>query len=79
MLIGFLVGVAVVQPQQWLPGQVGRYRNTDPVLINYLIRLAVEQRMALWTSGIFLALSQLTGEQHDHDANRDDPCQRNGL
>lgn len=29
---------------QWLPGKVGRYRNTDPVLTNYLIRLAVEKR-----------------------------------
>ena len=26
------------------PNTVGRYRNTDPVLINYLIRLAVEKR-----------------------------------
>ena len=26
------------------PGKVGRYRNTDPVLTNYLIRLAVEKR-----------------------------------
>jgi CubicO group peptidase (beta-lactamase class C family) len=35
---------AATRPQQWLPGQVGRYRNTDPVLTNYLIRLAVERR-----------------------------------
>jgi CubicO group peptidase (beta-lactamase class C family) len=28
--------------QQWLPDTVGRYRNCDPVLINYLVRLAVE-------------------------------------
>ena len=35
---------AATRPQQWLPGQVGRYRNTDPVLTNYLIRLAVEKR-----------------------------------
>ncbi len=35
---------AATRPQQWLPGQVGRYRNTDPVLANYLIRLAVEKR-----------------------------------
>lgn len=35
---------AATRPQQWLPGTVGRYRNTDPVLINYLIRLAVEKR-----------------------------------
>ena len=35
---------AATRPQQWLPTQVGRYRNTDPVLTNYLIRLAVEKR-----------------------------------
>lgn len=28
--------------QQWQPNTVGRYRNCDPVLINYLVRLAVE-------------------------------------
>ena len=35
---------AATRPQQWKPGTVGRYRNTDPVLANYLIRLAVEKR-----------------------------------
>lgn len=35
---------AATRPQQWPPGMVGRYRNTDPVLINYLVRLAVERR-----------------------------------
>ena len=35
---------AATRPPQWPPAQVGRYRNTDPVLANYLIRLAVEQR-----------------------------------
>ena len=35
---------AASRPLQWLPGKVGRYRNTDPVLTNYLIRLAVEKR-----------------------------------
>jgi CubicO group peptidase (beta-lactamase class C family) len=34
---------AATRPQQWLPNTVGRYRNTDPVLISYLIRLAVEK------------------------------------
>ena len=29
--------------QQWKPGVVGRYRNSDPVLTNYLVRLAVEK------------------------------------
>jgi CubicO group peptidase (beta-lactamase class C family) len=35
---------AAARPLQWPPGTVGRYRNTDPVLVNYLIRLAVEKR-----------------------------------
>jgi CubicO group peptidase (beta-lactamase class C family) len=35
---------AATRPQQWPPNTVGRYRNSDPVLINYLIRLAVEKR-----------------------------------
>jgi len=35
---------AATRPLQWPPGTVGRYHNTDPVLVNYLIRLAVEQR-----------------------------------
>jgi len=35
---------AATRPLQWPPGAVGRYRNTDPVLVNYLVRLAVEKR-----------------------------------
>lgn len=35
---------AATRPQQWKPNTVGRYRNCDPVLTNYLIRLAVEGR-----------------------------------
>jgi len=35
---------AATRPMQWPPGMVGRYHNTDPVLVNYLIRLAVEGR-----------------------------------
>lgn len=35
---------AATRPAQWPPATVGRYRNTDPVLINYLVRLAVEKR-----------------------------------
>ena len=35
---------AATRPQQWLPDTVGRYRNCDPVLTSYLIRLAVEAR-----------------------------------
>jgi CubicO group peptidase (beta-lactamase class C family) len=35
---------AATRPAQWPPNTVGRYRNTDPVLTNYLVRLAVEKR-----------------------------------
>jgi CubicO group peptidase (beta-lactamase class C family) len=31
-------------PQQWLPNTVGRYRNVDPVLTNYMVRLGVEKK-----------------------------------
>jgi CubicO group peptidase (beta-lactamase class C family) len=35
---------AATRPPEWPPNTVGRYRNTDPVLTNYLVRLAVEKR-----------------------------------
>lgn len=35
---------SATRPQQWPPNTVGRYRNCDPSLTNYLIRLAVEDR-----------------------------------
>ena len=35
---------AATRPQEYPPNTVGRYRNTDPVLASYLIRLAVEDR-----------------------------------
>jgi CubicO group peptidase (beta-lactamase class C family) len=35
---------AATRPLQWPPNTVGRYRNTDPVLINYLVRLGVEKQ-----------------------------------
>lgn len=41
---GSAFAYAATRPLQWAPNTVGRYRNTDPVLINYLIRLAVEKR-----------------------------------
>lgn len=34
---------AATRPQQWPPNTVGRYRNTDPVLVNYLIKLGVQR------------------------------------
>ncbi len=44
---------AATRPPQWPAGKVGRYRNTDPVLVNYLIRLGVEKR-----HGDYLAFPQ---------------------
>ena len=35
---------AATRPQQWPPNTIGRYRNCDPVLTNYLVRLSVEGR-----------------------------------
>ena len=35
---------AATRPLQWPPNTVGRYRNTEPVLANYLVRLALEKR-----------------------------------
>jgi CubicO group peptidase (beta-lactamase class C family) len=35
---------AATRPLQWPPGTVGRYRNTDPVLVACLVRQALEQR-----------------------------------
>lgn len=35
---------AATRPQQWPPGTIGRYRNTDPVLGSYLVRLGVESQ-----------------------------------
>lgn len=35
---------AATREQQWQPATVGRYRNCDPALANYLVRLAVEAR-----------------------------------
>jgi CubicO group peptidase (beta-lactamase class C family) len=34
---------AATRPLQWPPNTVGRYRNTDPVLANYLVKLGVEK------------------------------------
>ena len=35
---------AATRPLQWPPGTVGRYRNIDVAVTNYLVRLALEQR-----------------------------------
>lgn len=34
---------AATRPQQWKPNTVGRYRNSDPILASYLVRLGAEK------------------------------------
>ena len=36
---------AATRPQEWPPNTIGRYRNSDPVLTNYLVRLGVENNL----------------------------------
>ncbi len=36
---------AITRPAQWPPNTVGRYRNSDPLTINYLIRNGVEETL----------------------------------
>jgi CubicO group peptidase (beta-lactamase class C family) len=36
---------AITRPAQWPPNTVGRYRNSDPLTINYLIRKGVEEAL----------------------------------
>jgi CubicO group peptidase (beta-lactamase class C family) len=35
---------SITRPLQWKPNTVGRYRNGDPLTINYLVRKAVEKK-----------------------------------
>ncbi len=55
---------AATRPLEWPPNTVGRYRNTDPVLINYLIRLAVEKRKEDYHSFPQRALFDKIGIRH---------------
>src|SRR5438105_12550799 len=41
---------AATRPLQWPPNTAARYNNTDAVLVNYLIRLAVEKRAGEYLS-----------------------------
>src|SRR5207248_7130533 len=65
---------AATRPPQWPPNTVGRYRNTDPVLINYLIRLAVEKRNEDYHSfpqrALFDKIGIRTMEKRDRKSTR---------
>ena len=65
---------AATRPQQWPPNTVGRYRNTDPVLANYLIRLAVEKRGEDYLS--FPQRSAVRQDRHPLDGDRDRPLRQ---
>ena len=36
---------AITRPAQWPPNTVGRYRNSDPVSVNHLIRKGIEEKL----------------------------------
>lgn len=55
---------AATRPQQWPPNTIGRYRNSDPVLINYLVRLAIEGRGEDYLSFPQRALFDKLGVRH---------------
>ena len=55
---------AATRPQQWPPNTIGRYRNSDPVLINYLVRLGVEGRGEEYHSFPQRALFDKIGIRH---------------
>ena len=55
---------------QWPPGAVGRYHNTDPVLINYLVRLAVESARRVFVRFAACALRQ---NWDSNDGDETDP------
>ena len=55
---------AATRPPQWPPNTIGRYRNSDPVLINYLVRLGVEGRGEEYHSFPQRALFDRIGIRH---------------
>ena len=60
---------AATRPLQWPPNTVGRYRNTDPVLTNYLIRLALEKRSEDYH--VVPAARAVRQDRHPHDGDGD--------
>ncbi|MFP6763280.1 MAG: serine hydrolase, partial [Planctomycetaceae bacterium] len=61
---------ATERPLQWAPNTVGRYRNSDPVTANYLIRLAVEKRGEDYHSFPQRALFDRLGMREDRKSTR---------
>ncbi|MEM6803600.1 MAG: serine hydrolase [Bacteroidota bacterium] len=55
---------AANRAQQWPPNTIGRYRNSDPVLTNYLIRLGVEEMGEDYLSYPQRALFDKLGVRH---------------
>jgi hypothetical protein len=61
---------AATRPQQWKPNTVGRYRNTDPVLASYLVRLAPRSGARTTTLPAARALRQ---DRHPRRRDLTDP------
>ena len=61
---------AATRPQQWPPNTVGRYRNTDPVLTNYLNKLGVEKLKLDYLSYPQRAPVGQDRRPHDGDGDR---------
>ena len=55
---------AATRPLEWPPGTVGRYHNSDPLLVSYLVRLAVERRGEEYLSFPRRALFDKLGIRH---------------
>ncbi|MFM7274687.1 MAG: serine hydrolase domain-containing protein, partial [Gammaproteobacteria bacterium] len=55
---------AISRPAQWPAGTVGRYRNGDPLVLNALIRRAVESRGEAYLSWPQRALFDRLGMRH---------------
>lgn len=49
-----LLPLCGTRPLQWPPHTVGRYRNTHPVLVNYLVLVAVEKREQDYLKNLYL-------------------------
>ena len=65
---------AATRPLQWPPGNVGRYRNTDPVLTNYLVRLG--RREAQRGIPVVPAAGAFRRDRRSHHGDGDRPVRQ---
>jgi hypothetical protein len=64
---------AATRPPQWPPNTIGRYRNTDPVLANYLNRLGREAEGRL---PLLSAARRVRQDRRAHDGDGDRPLRQ---